>query len=272
MTRPPFTYYGGKTSLAPAIAGLLPPHAHYVEPFAGSLAVLLAKRPAAHETVNDIDGDLVTFWRVLRDQPEELAAACWATPHSRQEYAMADLDEPCDDLERARRVWVQLTQGRAGTLRNTGWRHYKNPAGSSSSMPAYLDGYVRRIHAAAERLRAVSIECREAIEVITTYGANPNVLIYADPPYLGTIRARNYRHEMASDIEHRRLAYALHACEATVVLSGYRSPLYDELYGEWRAVELKAPRHGRTSRSGAVHEVLWSNRPLVDGLPMELPT
>ena len=84
--KPPFAYYGGKTTLAPAIAELLPPHEHYVEPFAGSLAVLLAKRPSRAETVNDLDGDLVTFWRVLRDRPEDFERVCALTPHSRAEY------------------------------------------------------------------------------------------------------------------------------------------------------------------------------------------
>ena len=119
--RPPFAYYGGKTTIAARIASLLPEHRHYVEPFAGSLAVLLAKTPAGFETVNDLDGNLMTFWCVLRDQPDELARVCALTPHSRAEHQAAyDLDA-VDDLERARRVWVCLTQGRGNTLRRTGW-------------------------------------------------------------------------------------------------------------------------------------------------------
>jgi DNA adenine methylase len=73
--KPPIPYFGGKITLGPEIAGLLPPHLHYVEPYCGSLAVLLAKPPAAMETVNDLDRALVTFWRVLRERPEELARA-----------------------------------------------------------------------------------------------------------------------------------------------------------------------------------------------------
>ncbi len=72
MTAPPMAYFGGKTRLAARIVELLPPHEHYVEPFAGSLAVLLAKPLSRMETVNDLDGDIMTFWRVLRDRPEEL--------------------------------------------------------------------------------------------------------------------------------------------------------------------------------------------------------
>ena len=86
MTAPPMAYYGGKTRIAAKIASLLPQHEHYVEPFAGSLAVLLAKKPSRMETVNDIDEKLMTLWRVLRNKPLELIRECALTPHSRAEY------------------------------------------------------------------------------------------------------------------------------------------------------------------------------------------
>ncbi|WP_234974522.1 DNA adenine methylase [Williamsia sterculiae] len=106
---PPMAYFGGKTRLAPRIAGMLPAHGHYVEPFAGSLAVLLTKPISRMETVNDLDGDLMTFWRVLRDRPTELARVCALTPHSRAELIEAQNvsdHADLDDLERARLVWV----------------------------------------------------------------------------------------------------------------------------------------------------------------------
>ncbi|WP_256981269.1 MULTISPECIES: DNA adenine methylase [unclassified Rhodococcus (in: high G+C Gram-positive bacteria)] len=115
MLRPPFAYYGGKTRLAPAIAAALPAHTQYVEPYAGSLAVLLAKTPARLETINDLDGDIVHFWRILRERPDDLARACVLTPHARTERIDA-LQRPADldDIERARRIWVCLTAGRTG--------------------------------------------------------------------------------------------------------------------------------------------------------------
>ena len=267
MSAAPFTYYGGKTSLAPTIVSLLPPHRHYVEPFAGSLAVLLTKPRSAMETVNDIDQHLMTFWRVLRDRQAELEVAMHLTPHSRAEHIAARDLELEDELEIARRVWVLLSQGRGGTMRNTGWRFYRKPGGSTYSMPDYLTAYAERVPPTAARLHGVSLECRDALEVITDYGKHDDVLLYCDPPYLGSTRATNYRHEMTSTAEHVALADALQRCSAAVVLSGYRSDLYDDLYREWECIELPAwtgngIRAGMGKAGGARVEVLWSNRPL----------
>lgn len=266
--KPPFAYYGGKTSLAERIVQALPKHRHYVEPFAGSLAVLLCKPRSDMETVNDLDGDLMTFWRVLRDHPEELARAAALTPHSRAEHQAAyDLDTD-NDVERARRVWVLLTQGRGGTLRRTGWRFYRDPAGSTYSFPEYMGAYVERMMPAAERLGGVSLEARDGVEVIKDYGRHENVLLYVDPPYLASTRnSTSYRHEMGGTEAHFALIEALLECKAAVVLSGYRSPMYDGfLTGNgWDCVEMSSwtgngIRNGATKASGDRVEVLWSNR------------
>jgi DNA adenine methylase len=262
--KPPLPYFGGKTTLGPVIAALLPPHQHYVEPYGGSLAVLLAKRPSTMETVNDLDQALVTFWRILRERPAELIRACALTPHSRVEYQRAaDLEAP-DELETARRVWVKLTQGRTGRLRRTGWRHYIDPAGSSAGMPGYLAGYVERMAPVVERLRGVSLEARPALDLIERYGASPDVMLYVDPPYLGSTRADDnaYRHEMRTDAEHRELAAVLRAARAAVVLSGYPSDLYDlDLYPDWHRHEMPSFT-GQGGTWANRTEVLWSNRPL----------
>jgi len=262
-TAPPFPYFGGKQTLASRIAQLLPTAQHYVEPFAGSLAVLLAKPRSPMETVNDLDGDLMLFWRILRDRPQDLARVCALTPHSRAEHETSfHRPDELDELERARRVWVRLTQGRSGQLRRTGWRHYADPHGGSG-MPDYLAGYVARLLPAASRLASVSLECRPAHDLIVKYGRYTNVLLYVDPPYLGSTRiwGNQYQHEMRTDDEHRELAAALRAARAHVVLSGYDSALYAELFGDWHSVRLAAftgnARRGEQDRI----EALWSNRP-----------
>lgn len=259
-TKPPFAYYGGKTSLASRIASQFPAHTHYVEPFAGSMSVLLAKAPSPMETVNDLDGDLMTFWRVLRERPTELARACALTPHSRAEHEAA-YERAENELEQARRVWVRLSQGRGGTLRKTGWRHYVNPGKSTTSMPRYLAGYVDRLAPIVERLAGVSLECRPALDLIETYGRHSSVLLYVDPPYLAATRTSlNYQREMSGQADHRELAEALAQCEASVVLSGYHSPLYDELYDGWHRREIKTIS-GNAASTRSRTEVLWSNRP-----------
>jgi DNA adenine methylase len=126
-------------------------------------------------------------------------------------------------------------------------------------MPGYLAGYAARMPAAAERLAAVSLECRPALEVIADYGSHADTLLYVDPPYLAI--GGRYRHRMADDAAHRELADALHGCRAAVVLSGYPSPLYERLYASWHHTALTATTH-RGGRSPAERiEVLWTNRP-----------
>ena len=268
MSAPPLVYFGGKTTLAGRIAALLPVHGHYVEPFAGSLAVLLAKPVSRMETVNDLDGEVMGFWRVLRERPGELARVCALTPHSRAEWEAAADRGGVGELEAARRWWVRLTQARAGRLVGTGWRHYVDPGVSGTALPGYLDGYVARMATAARRLHHVSLECRPALELIDRYGAHPGCLLYVDPPYLGSTRTsgdRCYRHELSTDAEHRDLAAALHRCRAAVVVSGYPSALYDlDRYRGRHRLTLTAGT-GQGPRGGSNRtEVLWSNRPPVD--------
>lgn len=256
-TAAPFTYFGGKHRLASWIVSMLPQHDHYVEPYAGSLSVLLAKPRSPMETVSDVDGDLVAFWRVLRSRPQELAAVCALTPHSRTEHAAAhDRPDHLDELERARRVWVQLTQGRSGSTLRTGWRHYVAPTGTTG-MPDYLAGYVGRMLPAAERIAGVSLESRPALDLIERYGRERRVCLYVDPPYLGATRSSGgYRHDMASEAEHRELLDALLDCRSAVVLSGYDSPLYREALSGWHVSRATTS----TGQGGNRTEVVWCNR------------
>ena len=265
--KPPFPYFGGKQRIAEKIVAMFPDHKHYIEPYCGGLSVLFAKPVAPLETVNDLDGDVIAFWRVLRDRQDEFTAACALTPHSREESYMARNREDVDDLERARRVWVALTQRRGGQLMPTGWRYNIDPAGTSLSLVKYLNGYLRRFSPAIERLRNVSLENRPALEVVEAYGAVSGNLLYVDPPYVAETRgtANCYRHEMKKPAEHRELADALKASKAHVILSGYKSSLYDELYGDWYQVEISTyTGQGNTDAAASARtEVLWSNRELM---------
>lgn len=274
--RPPFPYYGAKGRLAPWIVGLMPrEHRVYVEPFAGSAAVLFARpRPAAHEVLNDLDGNVVTFFRVLRDREQELVRALSLTPYSREEYRAADLDASpdIDDLERARRFFVRTTQSYNACGAAAGKRaSWSNGMRRGSSQATTVADVVDRLYAAASRLRKVVIENRPAAEIVALYDA-PDVVLYCDPPYLDSTRSGlrahkrgDYAHDTNSEPEHRELAASLHACRSAVLLSGYPSPLYDELYGDWDRVEVAVQRpttNRRGSTGIAGQEVVWSNRPL----------
>lgn len=261
--RPPIQYFGAKGELAPAIVALFPPHRGYVEPFGGSLAVLLAKEPSKIEVANDLDGRLMTFWRVLRERPEELLRVTSLTPHARDEVVRAAALDGENDLELARQVFVMLTQGRSRTLRRTGWRFFTDPAGSSAGFAQYLEAYLGRIAPAAERLINVSLECRPALDVIAQYGAFEDNLLYVDPPYvtstLASAHGSRYTHGLNDD-GHAELAQVLSECKANVVVSGYASDLYDDAFEGWHVETLKA--HSGNALEPAREEVVWCNFPV----------
>ncbi|MEM7342482.1 MAG: DNA adenine methylase [Actinomycetota bacterium] len=263
----PFTYLGGKIRLAPKIVSLLPPHRIYIEPFFGSGAVLFAKAPAPVEIVNDANGDLVTFFRVLRDRPADLERACALSPHARDEFnhAKATTDESGDEVERARRFWVRVNQSFAKTAhRTTGW---SISSARNQSIPASIRTRLGRFADCAERLARVSIDNTDATTVIERH-ASPDTVIYADPPYLGTTRNLRGRHgdyavDMPKPAEHEHLAHALNTTSARVVLSGYPSPLYDHLYRGWNRIEIPTRVHTGNATAGTTRqartEVLWTN-------------
>lgn len=104
-------YPGAKNRLASWIVSHIPPHKVYCEPFLGSGAVFLNKEPAYNEILNDIDDDIYNFFKVVRENPEEICRLIETTPYSRTEYSAAYIDEPVSDLEYARRFAVKCWQG-----------------------------------------------------------------------------------------------------------------------------------------------------------------
>ncbi|MEU9014215.1 DNA adenine methylase [Streptomyces sp. NPDC048479] len=265
--RPPFPYYGAKGRLAGHIVDLIPDHRVYVEPFAGSAAVLFAKRPAPVEVINDLDRNVIVFFRALRDRQDDLVRALKLTPYARDEFAAADLsEEGLTDLERARRFFVRTTQGHnaAGSGGRAGWSNGIRTRHTDATATTNL---VDRLWQLADRLRSVVVENRDAVEVVEVHDA-PDTVFYLDPPYLSGTRqcARDYAHEADSEDFHRTLAKALHLVQGLVLLSGYPSPLYTELYGEWDRLEVSVHRAATNSRGRTDvprgTEVVWSNRPL----------
>jgi DNA adenine methylase len=258
-----FGWYGGKFNHLDWLLPLLPECHHYCEPFAGSAAVLLNRKPSPVETYNDLDGEVVNFFRVLRTQKDELIKAIGLTPFSREEFylSLSVGRQRIPRLERARRFFIRARQARTGLAQTASlgrWANCKNTsrAGMSGVVSRWL-GSIEALPDIALRLLRVQIENRPAVEVIKLYDS-PNTLFYCDPPYVHASRgdAKAYGFEM-TDTEHRDLAWVLAHCKGKVAVSGYRCDLMDQLYGSWRRAD--APLKLCHSIKKPRQEALWMN-------------
>ncbi|AVS66613.1 DNA methyltransferase [Paracidovorax avenae] len=263
ITRPALRYHGGKFRLAPWIIQHFPPHRVYTEAFGGAASVLLRK-PRANlvEVYNDLDREIVSLFEVLRCpvKSARLAEQLQLTPFAREEFNLAY--QPCGDVvEQARRTVSRsfmgfgsaTASGAKSGFRANGNRQTTHPARDWANYPAAVASF-------CQRLQGVVLECRDAVELMLQHDS-PQTLHYCDPPYVHDTRSdtatrpgKGYRHEM-SDEDHRKLASALHELQGMVIVSGYPSPLYDELYDGWKVSTRAALADGARERT----EVLWMN-------------
>ncbi len=256
VRRPVLRYHGGKWRLAPWIIRNFPPHKTYVEPFGGAASVLLRKPRVYAEVYNDLDGDVVNLFRVLRDaeMAADLVRLIELSPFSRAEFEAA-YGVSDDPVEQARRMIVRsfMGYGAFGTVgQPTGFRTGLRKTRVSAA--ADWRNYPAALRTAVERLQGVTIENVPALRALELYDRE-DTLFYVDPPYLhGTRGAAGwYNHEMTDD-EHRDLAAALREVRGDVVISGYPCDLYDvELYSDWQRVERVALADAARKRT----EVLW---------------
>ena len=247
-------YPGAKWGMADEIVNLMPRHRSYLEPFFGSGAVLFNKPPSAIETVNDLDGDIVNFFRVLREQTDELIRVISLTPYSRDVFDDAHENRGTDPFDRAYRFAIRSRMGHGfKTYQKTGFkidvyaRERSYCVNTWNRMPTLLAE-------AAERLKGVQIENRPALELIRRFNYD-NVLIYADPPYLLSTRGcKQYRCEMTEQ-DHVDLLAALRDHKGSVILSGYPSELYDRELRGWQRIQRKSYNQNSDPRT----EVLWCN-------------
>lgn len=263
-TRPVLRYLGSKWRLAPLIVRNLPEHDLYIEPFGGSAAVLANKPRCKSEIYNDLDGEVVHVFSVLRSSMAgDLIRAVSLTPYARAEHTLS-YETTDDPIERARRLLVRSHMGHgnngAGRANRNGWRvdgvtNTNDVAGQWAAFPEQLARWV-------ERLKGVQIECRPALQLVKKFDVQ-KALIYLDPPYLPETRSKSirwttgkcsYAHEM-SPSDHAELLDAVASSRAMIVLSGYPSPVYDEALTGWQRLDLKARAHGNQPRT----ECLWIN-------------
>jgi DNA adenine methylase len=266
MITPPLKWHGGKHYLASRIIALMPPHIHYVEPFAGGLAVLLAKNPDnVSEVVNDLDGRLINFWRVLRDPDafERFRRQVGAIPFSRQEWEDSEdgPDPATNSLAAAVAFFVRVRQSLAGRgesfapLSKTRTRRRMNE--QCSAWLTAIEG-LPAVHA---RLSRVVVEHRDAIDLIRREDG-PQTLLYCDPPYLHTTRTARevYGEFEMTEQQHRNLLEVLKQCKSKVMLSGYPSPLYDAALASWKRHTFDLPNNSAGGATkGRETEERWCN-------------
>jgi DNA adenine methylase len=269
---PPLKYHGGKHYLAPAIVALMPTHTHYVEPYAGGLAVLLAKDPeGVSEVVNDIDGPLTNFWRVLQHRPSfalfrqkaetiPFSEALW-------NQAAEKLGRPCEAPGEicqacALAFFVHCRMSLAGRGKDFATLTRRRTRRGMNEQASALLSAVKGLPAVHRRLRRVVILSRDALDVIRQQDG-PDTLFYLDPPYLLETRASKtvYSHEM-TESQHFDLLDTLRQIKGKFLLSGYRSKMYDRNAAEhgWRRLDFELPNNAAGGKSKRrMTECVWLN-------------
>jgi DNA adenine methylase len=256
---------------------LMPRHRNYVEPYAGGLSVLLARDPndrqlwwkdtsdqrGVNEVVNDINGRLMNFWRVLRDEGAfvRFRRAVETAPLSRAEWEAAHRHEyGKDSVADAVAFFIDARQSRSGLMKGfTPLTRNRTRRGMNGNVSEWLSA-VDSLPDIHERLRRVVIENLEARDLIRQWD-DPATLFYCDPPYLHETRtARSaYAFEM-KEHHHRWLLDVLEECRGKVMLSGYPSQLYDTRLTSWNRHTFNLANHAAGGKKkGRETEVLWCN-------------
>lgn len=265
LKRPVLRWHGGKWRLAPWIISHFPEHKVYVEPFGGAASVLLRKAPLPAECYNDLDSDVVNVFRVLRrrESGEELYRRIRLTPYSRDEFDWT-YEPPTDEIDHAHKVIARSFMGFGSDSVSRSCRTgFRSRLSDSRAMPSQSwASYADTIDFFIERLRGVTIENRDALEVMRRLDT-PETLHYLDPPYQLHLRSslvgrsnstHGYRHELSAS-DHSQMLETACSLRGMVVLSGYRCDTYDDALKGWVRIEKQALADGARPRI----ECLWLN-------------
>jgi DNA adenine methylase len=255
-------YFGGKYQWLEQLYQFFPEHTHFVDLFCGSMSVTLNKEPSNLDTANDLDGSVINFFSVLRDNPDQFFLKLDLTPISRQEYKNCFPVYSEDPIEWARRFFVRCRmsfQG-SGLKENTGFNACVKTSerGLSKNVSKYLSA-VERLPGIVQRLKQIQIENLDYRECLKKYDRT-GTFFYVDPPY--ELRKRNYKKwyniEFEKDNDHIDLRESLNDIKGLAMVSGYESDFYKELYKDWEFIKLQPKKH---SMKGAKfqEECIWIN-------------
>ena len=270
-------YYGGKASHLQWLLPLLPAFASeqvYLEPFCGSCAVALNRKHKADRIfLNDINGEVVNFFMVLRDNPGMLIQQLQLTPKSEREHKDAfrhNFDESTmPNVEAARRYGVKIYQSFGGIVRekSAGWR---------PGLLALDNNRIATFQDIVKTIRHFNFHNDDALSVIKRHN-KPSVFIYADPPYLMETRTAScgYAAEFSNERDyHERFLQLAVETKARFAISGYSSSLYDETLADWYCYKNKTFAYTSSKRVDNKQptrtEVLWCNYPPAANAQAEL--
>jgi DNA adenine methylase len=239
MLNSPIKWAGGKSRLRQSIIDLLPPHTCYVEVFGGAAWVLFGKPPSEVEILNDIDQELMTFFRVVKYRPTELMAAFDLELVSRAEFKRLAALNPrdLDDLQRAHRFYYILMAGWGGELNYPRFQTSITDGGHGNRLIGALETLRQRIEPIHKRLSTVIIENLDWRNCIDRYD-RANTVMYLDPPYPGN--GVNYFHNMRDWSEHQALADRLRLAKCQWILSSYDTPEVHELFADYPVTHVES--------------------------------
>lgn len=248
MLDSPFKWVGGKSRLRKPIIDLLPEHTCYVEPFSGAAWVLFGKPPSQVEILNDIDQELITFFRVIKSEPEKLIDSFEWELASRAEFErLVDLNpNELSDIERAHRFYYLIMAGWGGELNYPRFATSITDGGHGNRLIGALKTLRERITPIYERLRTVIIENLDWRECIERYD-RANVVMYIDPPY--PENGCNYAHNMRSWKDHHELSQRLAKTKCQWILSSYDIPQIRDLFDGFYVVSVQSTSGMRTKKN-----------------------
>lgn len=262
----PFGYFGSKNKIALQLAQQLPPHNCWVEAFCGSSALTLAKPPSMIEVINDIDYDIVNFFKQLRNNEVELIRLVELTPYSRVELENARICNIEDsELERARKFLVQSMMAINGVFGEVKGGFSYSQSYSRNGRDARVNRWVNlpeRLNRVVKRLRDVRVERKDAVELLEMFQKRPASLIYLDPPYLAK-RTKGYNNDQYEEEFHINLLKTAANCKCMIFISGYDNDLYNDMLSEkkgWSKKTINTITKGSNGSSFDRSEVVWTNR------------
>ena len=271
LLKSPVNRMGGKFFLTGWLSEMIPNHVLYCDPFCGAGHLLIYKSPSPVEIINDIDGHLIAFFRVIQhpEKRQMLIEKLNYMPYSRGlrneiRSRWKDGNIPVDEIERATQ-WFYLNRTCFSCDQERGGFAVPSITGRNPAQSYYTA--IDSLEHITRCLRGVTIECLDYANCIQRYDSE-DTLFYVDPPYLDT---EHYYGDSFSHEDHHKLAELLHDIKGHVMITHYQNGLYDELYREWNKYTFESFKGSHKAEPGTEKpktvECLYTNfRPVTRGL------